>query len=76
LDSDLFDAPMLTPLKDTGEEVRIFLLDVTEQLNGEVIGGLGEQRLSLMGAVVKVSGAPGVSGSPSLLACRDKPSRS
>jgi hypothetical protein len=43
---------MPTALKDTGEEVRIFLLDVAEQLNGEVTGALGKRRPSLMGAVV------------------------
>ena len=74
--SDLLDAPMLTAIKDTGEKIRIFLLDVAEQLNGEVTGGLGEQRFSLMGAVVEVGGSPRVSGSSSLLACRDKSSRS
>ena len=76
MDSDLFDAPMLTSLKNTGEEARILLLNVTKQLNGEVTGVLGEQRLSLMGAVEEVGGSPGVSRLPSLLTCRDKPSRS
>jgi len=65
---------MLTALKDAGEEAWIFLLDVTEQLNGEV-GGLGEQRLSLMGAVVKVCGSPRVPRSTPLLARFDQPGR-
>jgi len=63
-------------LKDTGEEVRIFLLHVAEQLNGEVTGALGKRRLSLMGAggigrwVARVSGTPfcwRVATSPAIL---------
>ena len=71
--SDLLDAPVLTALKDTGDEVGVFLLEVAEQLNREVTSGLGEQRLALMGAVVEVGGSPGLSGPPSLLARGDKP---
>ena len=67
---------LLTALEDPGDEVRIFLFDVAEQLNGEVTDGLGEQRLALMGAVVEVGRSPVVPGSPSLLASRDKSSRS
>ena len=67
---------MLTALKDTGDEVRVFLLDVTKQLDREVTGGLGEQGFGLMSAVVEVGGPSGLSGPHPLLASRDKTSRS